>query len=256
MGGSSRPLEIHDWVPRAVAAVAQTLYLEAIVRPTDAFGAYTNALRCVATDERMREVWKEINRRGGGLAQAGQYAHPARPKNVRDCLHFRTVEHLSQQPDERDRVQEQAAAILFLVVTGFFIRDRRFGIGPRTRTQVEANLAAKALDELAASNENDARRYDDLGYQQKAHILRELAADSRSQANLRRPDPRDPWIVERKSSRFGDNWDRGLIIEITQTCRFLFGTQLLGTAATLSNVALGRDDITKGTVQGVVKHVR
>jgi hypothetical protein len=203
----------------------------------------------------MHEVWTEIRRKSGGAGRAGPYVHPAQPEMIR--LHFGYLEHMSQQPDERDRLQEQACAVLFLVVMSHFIwGDLRSNIGPRTQTQAEANQETVALHELAASHEDDANKHDRLGNWEAGQTLRKLAADSRSQADRRRPDRRNPLIVKRKSSRCGDDWDRGLIIQITQTCRALFGKSLLGTVATLSNVALDREDITRGAVQGVVKHVR
>jgi hypothetical protein len=204
----------------------------------------------------MREVWKEIGRRRGGVGRGGQYVHPARPEGIRACPQFQAVEKISQQPDERDRVQEQAGAVLFLVVTGHCLWNRRSSFGPRTRTLVEANRETVALNELSASHEQDANKYDLLGNRQAARILRELAADSRNEAELRHAHPDDAWIVKRSSSRCGDDWDRGLIIEIAQTCCLLFRKLLLGTVATLSNVALDRKDLTKGAVQGVVKHFR
>jgi len=172
------------------------------------------------------------------------------------CPQFRGLEDISDEPEEHDRVQDQAAAVLFLVATGNALWDRRYGVGPRTRTEAEVNEEIAELQELADSNETAASKYVRLGDWRAAQILQDLAANTRRQADLRHPHPRNPWIVKRKSRRARDDWDRGLIIEIAQCCVILFGRKLLETVATLSNVALDREDVTKGIVQGVVKHIR
>jgi hypothetical protein len=201
----------------------------------------------------MREVWKEIGRRCGGAGRRGPYVHPAR--QVRTHPRFQVVVNISKQPDARDRAQEQASALLFLDVAGILLHDRRINWGPRTWTQAEVKQEISELNELAKQHEYQAEAYDRLGFWRDARALRELAANCRKEAELRRPHPHDPWIVERRSNRCGNDWDRGAIIEIECACLRLFGKPLFGTVATLSNVVLGRDDITKGVVQGVVAHL-
>jgi len=175
---------------------------------------------------------------------------------VRVCPQFSGVEHISRESDEHGRVQDQAAAVLFLVVTGNALWDRRYDVGPRTRTEAELNEEINALRQLADRTEGCAGEYERLGFWREAATLRHFVTDTRRQADLRRPDSRNPWIVKRLSRRAGDDWDRGLVIEITQTCGMLFGKKMLGTVSTLSNVALDRNDITKSTVQGMVKRLR
>jgi hypothetical protein len=199
----------------------------------------------------MRKVWKELGRR----QPDGSYVHPAR--QVRTHPRFQAVENISQQPDDQDRAQEQATALLFLDATGILLHDRRINWGPRTWTQAEASQASGILEELAKQHADLAEKYQSLGFWKDARAQRDSAANCRKEAELRRPHPHDPWVVERRSSnRCGNDWDRGAIIEIECTSRRLFGKPLLGTVATLSNVVLDRSDITEGVVQGVVKHIR
>lgn len=251
----SKSIEIPTWVPRAVAPLAQDLYPDAVALPVEDFGAYASALLRVATDERMRGVWTEVYKREGGAGRGdAAYVHPARPERVRSDPYFSAVEHVSEQPNERDRVQDQAAGLLFLVATRHAVWDRRFEFGPRTRTRAAASVDATTLSKLAARHDDDAAAYDRLGMFQEAQTIRALAASSRHKAEMRWPRSNDPWVVERQSGRLGDDWDRGLIIELAQTCEILFGKRLLATVATIANVVLDRSDITKGQVQGVLKH--
>ena len=262
----SRRLEVPAWVPGLVTALAQTLYPEAVTRPTvlaggregppidTEFGKHAEALRRVTTDARMRAVWRELFKRQGGAERGdGPFVHLARLEMVRSCPQYQGLaESFPKLSDEYDP-QDQAAAVLFLVATGHSLWDRRFEFGPRTRTRASFNAEVEALFNLAARHDDDAAAYDRLGMYYEAQSLRGLATAARSQAELRRPKSNDPWVVERTSGRVGDDWDRGLIIEIAQTCESLFGERLLATVAAVANVVLDRADITKGKVQGVLK---
>ena len=135
---------------------------------------------------------------------------------IRLCPHFQAVKDISPQADEYDRVQDQAAAVLFLVVTGNSLWDRRYDVGPRVRTLTEVNREVLMLNELAASHESNASKHEQLGDWHATRELRAIAAECRAQSGRRRPNLRNPWIVERKSSRWGDDWDRGLVPRVFQ----------------------------------------
>ena len=124
-------LDIPDWVPAHIADLTRTLYPSAVLGPPECFGAHAEGILRVATDERMREVWKELRRR----QLDGSYVHPAR--QVRTHPRFQAVENISHQPDDRDRAQEQATALLFLDARGILLHDRRYDWGPKTWTQAE-----------------------------------------------------------------------------------------------------------------------
>jgi hypothetical protein len=221
------------------------------------FRDHADALRKFATDERMKGVWNVVYHRQGGRRRGGAFEHAAIPAMVRAHLHYQAVKNISAALADRDRVQDQAAAILYLVVTGHALWDRRFdiGIGPRTRTRAEINREIARRDELAASLEASAESCLQLGERPAAVTLRELVAEIRKGTEALRPDSRDPWIIQRKSERIGDDWVRGFIIEATQICLLLFGKKMSGTVAILTNVAFDRHDVTRGAIQGVVKHI-
>jgi hypothetical protein len=111
----------------------------------------------------MRKVWREITRRKGGAARAGDYDHPASERMVRGSPRFSSVEHLSKKLEDRDRLQEQAAALLFIEAACLFVWDQRLRVGPVVRTKREVNKQNDILRELAARYEADAARLETLG---------------------------------------------------------------------------------------------
>ncbi|WP_394761981.1 hypothetical protein [Phenylobacterium sp.] len=202
----------------------------------------------------MSEVWKEIRRRKRGAEQGDcPFVHPAKLNMLRCHPRYQGLAKYPQGSDECDRIQDQAAALLFLDATGHALWDRRSEFGPRTRTHAAVSAEAETFFKLAARHDDDAAEYDRLGNCEGALTLRALATASRNQGELRRPRSNSPWIVKRASDRVGDEWERGLIITLAQTCDILFEKLLPATVATIANVLLDRRDITKGKVQGVLK---
>ena len=270
-------LEIRDWVRGPIASLAQTLYSQAMLQH-QVLGRYGAAVRRLATDPRMQTVWREIFLRKGGAARTGSaYVYPARKEVVRGDPCFSSVEHLSKEVLDQDRLQEQAAALLFIETARFFVWDQRERFGPVVRTKRELDEENDILRELAARYEADAARLERVGdwqaglpymwVAQEAEtpkegtvflpasvLLKALAAGARKYIRPTTSD--DPWLVARKSNRVGNDWERGLIIWLEKTLDKLFGRRLLGTIARLANVALGRSDVTKGKVQGVLGRTR
>jgi hypothetical protein len=103
----------------------------------------------------MREVWIELRRHYGGAKGNGDYVHPARRHVVVNWLGYQHVRDLAPHLSDRDRLQEQAAALLFMEVTGFFVWDRRNHFGPRTRTKAEVQREMRVLQDLAAQIRKD-----------------------------------------------------------------------------------------------------
>lgn len=248
-------LDVPSWVPPPIATLAQSLYAESMLRPAEFFGQHVESVRRVTTDNRMRRVWLELYKRRGGAKHAGDFVHATDQTRIRSFRYFRCVEHISSELNERERTQNQAAVILFLVATGNALWDRNFDVGPRTRTKRELEDVIATFRQLADSHENDAGKYERLGDWRASRTLRNLAVEARQQADVRSPVPQNVWTVERKSNRVGDDWDRGLIIDLVRSCLILFGEKLHGTVAIVSNVVLGRQDITASTVQGIAKHI-
>jgi hypothetical protein len=215
--------------------------------------------------------------REGGAGGTGAYVHQAREEAVRNDPRFNDVEHLSHRPKQSDRLQELAAALLYLDASSFGSWCVRAGAGPTVQTRSEIAEQNATLDRLARHWETEAdqiRRIGDwpivLPFRETAGnneaidgsrkvmlasaVLRMLVSSARQQ--IRQPDPHDPLIVERKSNRAGDDRVRTFIIMMAEACDRLFGNHLLGTVAVVANVVLGRADITKGVVQGVTAHIR
>ncbi len=164
---------------------------------------YADALRKFATDERMKGVWKEIYGRQGGKQRRGGYVNAAVAARVRANSHYQAVERLSSELPARDRLQDQAAALLFLAVTSNALWDRRLNIGPRTRTRAEIDQEIAKRDELAASLEASAESCQKLGEWHAAIKLHEIAAKIRKTTEALHPDARDPWIgtAQERTSR-------------------------------------------------------
>ncbi len=238
--------------PPAVAALARTLYAAAMVMPPDMFGAHAEVILRLATDPRMRDVWIELRRRSGGADSKGDYVHPAREQAVVHWPGYEGIRELAQQATIRDKLQEQAAALLFSDAAGFFLWDRRFNFGPRTITKAEIAGEIREILDLAQQIRKDRERLQALGLWRYIPAFEQAATDLDAQAQMRRPDPRNPYIVERRSSRVGDDWRRGFIIKMAMACQGLFGDYMHGTVATLGNVAYARDDLTASKVRGVL----
>jgi hypothetical protein len=265
-------LDIPDWVPGTVAALAQDFHRQAVSRPPQIFDPYTDAARRLA----ICAVWRQLIRRVGGVQRGGLYVHPACADEVRVHPNFRAVQHLTSRPVERDRLQEQAIALLFLDVSQYFSYYASSGPGPMVITRSEIIKANDVLEQQAQRYESEANRLErsgDLwiplqlpngtsdGLFKASILIRAIAAAERRRK--RQPDPRDPLmidrdplIVRRRSKRAGDDRLRTVVILTVDSCKRLFGSPLLGSAAALVNTAIGQKTVTKGIVQGVVARLR
>jgi hypothetical protein len=235
-------------VPPAVAELARSLFAWAIPRQHVIPAAYIEAIHRLATDERMQTVWTEICRKHPD----GSFVHPARAHLLGDDGPWRPL--LSNLPPAEP--QERAAAILFSEATGCFIHDRRLGIfgsGPRTRTKAEIQSAASEFTTMAERLKEDADEMKRLGMWRFVPLLKTAVQACVEQAEARgQIHPQDPYVVERKSARLGDDWVRGFVVKMAETCRILFGSPMLGTAATLANVAYDRTDLNGQKVRGAL----
>jgi hypothetical protein len=142
------PLVVPDWLESkwpAIAALAQRLHAMAMNYDAAAdLSTWAEAVRRLATDARMRKVWRELLKR-----QRGDFVHPANERRVRLHPHREAIEGLSsQQPSERDRLQEEACMLLFSVAAGAAGLNRP-GLSVRTRREVMAEVIA--LRRLAQS---------------------------------------------------------------------------------------------------------
>ncbi len=241
-----RSLEVPVWVPRIVGVLALDMYSELIHGP---FDRETAAIARFATDEKMKKVWDELLRR---QRDGAQYLHPANEVMVRSIPNFDIARHLAPELPEPGRLQEQAAALLFHQAVQLLWRYH----GPRiVRTTADIGSEIKPFRTLAARLREDARTLCCLGLSRHFASLEQAAGDCEKQiARIQQPDPPDPFVVERRSTRAGgDDRTREFIILISKICNALFGARLHGTVATLANVAFQQTNFTKDHVRSVVR---
>jgi hypothetical protein len=242
-------------VPQIVAEVARKLLADVTYMPTAEIARYAGVVRRLAADRRMEQVWIELRRREGGAARHGGYAHRPRREILAAHDQIGWLSPLTEALAGEERLQAHAAAVLFIEVARFCLWDRQIPFGPFARARAEAEGQAAELRDLADKIDEDAERLAVVGLAHHAPQLRQAAADCRSLASLRQPDPSDQYIVGRHSQRIGDHWVRGFLITISGLCSSLFGKQMPGVVAILCNVTFDRSDMTASKVRGALRHL-
>jgi hypothetical protein len=244
-------LEMPDWVPDTVKAVADDLYLWAKTSPDEHPPDFAVRVRRLATDPRMKEVWDELSDRKREPQLRRSFLHPANERFIETYETVDSLRALTASLPEPDRPQHQAMAILFYAAASFVVWTRA---GGRTRTRAEAEEDIGEQEKMANAARmlaEHARRTDQSdvlpGLECAAVTLEKRAAVARDIAN------RNPLIINRHSERVGSPEERGFIITLVERSRELFGTPLFGLVAILGNVALGRTDLTKSTVRAMVR---
>jgi hypothetical protein len=248
--GKRPALVIPSWVPQAVTAIAQEIIAAALVRPASILREYTDATVRLATDPRMYQVWHEVYRRCRHPNRG--YVNATQERSIRASPSFPAIRDLAQSGNSRDRLQEQASALLFLEATGFFLWDQQRSFGPHAVTVAEITQQVRPVKELAERIRMDCEELKVMGMWRHVPEF-EQTARSLDAWVLARDHPSNPYIVERKSSRIGSDWERGYLITMGGVCRALFGSDMLRTVRTLGNVALHRDDLTIGKVRGALR---
>jgi hypothetical protein len=119
-------------------------------------------------------------------------------------------------------------------------------------TAAEVAQEVRRARELAEQIRMDGEGLRAMGLLQHVSEF-EQAARSIDAWILLRDHPSDPYIVQRKSCRIGNDWVRGFLITVGGVCRTLFGSDMLRTVRILGNVAFDRDDLTIGKVRGVLR---
>jgi hypothetical protein len=247
-----------------IAALAQNLYAQAIAQSPE----LTEAVRRLATDQRMEQVWRQLFKRDGGAARQGAYMFRPLEKRIHKHPHWSAINGLSQQPKERERLQEQACMLIFSVAVGFFWR-RSYNIDAlrvRTIREVTAEVNslrrhANRLREVAAEECEFLGQGPDNAFvvilRNRADFILNQAKLLQSQVKLPVGKGREvpnPWILEREGKASKDRWLRGFVIDMTNTCRVLFGQDLPGIVAIISSVAFNSTVINEATVRGMTEH--
>jgi hypothetical protein len=246
-------LLVPSWVPTAVAAQAQGLYAGLGVYPPDVTGQFAAAVKRLATDSRMQRVWSELDKRRGGRAKSVEFVHPTRSTAVSEHGNTESANLVLQGLAEDERLRQQAMVNVFSNAVSFFSWDRA-GPGPRTRTMKSVDAEVRDLNALARRLRDDSAQLTRLGGSRFALQVEEAAVHCDLQADLARAATQnDPLIAERQSSRLGDPWVQGFIIETAAHFNALFGKRMLGLVALMANVAFEREDLIEDRIRGVFR---
>ena len=218
------------------------------------------AIRRLATDPRMKNVWKELFRREG--RDDGYKYHPIKQR-VRANPHWESVSGTATQADGPTRLLEEACLIIFSVAAGHFVNGMRVRTIAEVTDELEAcRLLAKRLDEAADECAN-------LGFGGcYPALLKEVGASVSGRAERLQSigaldagggvSLRNPWIVARESKNLElkDPSLRGFVVAMVNTCRGLFGNDMPGIVAQITRVAFNSRitvDAVIGTARGIEK---
>jgi hypothetical protein len=244
---------VPSWVPAAVAAQARGLRAGLVALPPDITGQFAAAVERLATDRRMQRVWSELDRRRGGRARSVDFVHPTRSTAVWEQGNTESANLILQGLPEHERLRQQAMVNVFSNAALFFSWDRA-GPGPRMRTKASVDAEVRDLKALARRLRDDSAQLTRLGGSRFSLQVERAAAHCDLQADLARAATRnDPLIAERHSSRLGDPWVQGFIIETAAHFKAMFGKRMLGLVALMANVAFEREDLIEDRIRGVFR---
>ena len=207
------PLTLPDWLPPAVAM--QVRRIEARCLPAD----QQAILQRLATDARMRNVWRELSRR---KRPSGDFFTPANPRLDKPTLTL-------------DEAQAEALGELF----HFAFCAARDGVPVSKPNETEdakakllqnARMLREIADDLTATNSADPLAAVDADALRRVAVWQEVGT-----AALRPPS--DPLMIQNERD---DRVVGGVQILVGAQLRDTFGKPLDGTAATLAGVALGK----------------
>jgi hypothetical protein len=201
------PSDFPDWVPASVVETAM------IIGPA-ANPEAQKVIRRLATDPRMKEVWRLLQKR---RRSDRAYEYPARRPDFAPL---------------RDYAQNRAMASLFMAAAGL-----PFSVRPAiTRAQLEE--IRWPLLELAARWREDLDRLRSVGGfgQNVERPIIDAITELQHRAELI-AQPYRQAVVERDT---GDARQRSYLVALTAETEKLFGSPLYGTVATIATVALAQ----------------
>jgi hypothetical protein len=220
-----RPLRIPAWVPKLVAERARELARRSPPKASPAL------LRALATDKRMRWVWRELSKRHGD-----GYLHPVQPlkQPVADpqgqgmaLLFSHTLAIMQDVPYRLSFESRKEAEVA---------RDTFSMMAWTLRTLAQAFVEAlppahQNYEAFRRLNSEDVRKLEDA-----AGVLEQLAQDDHEHA------------LELPERGRGNALARHVSGELVKTCRIIFCASLYGTVATITSVLLD-SDISEGTIR-------
>jgi hypothetical protein len=214
-------ITLPDWLPPAAARVAR--WIEAL----NLLAEERAILLRLATDIRMRGVWRELTRR---KRKEGGFFHPAKLRSDKQVLKRRIANSALTQ----DEVQAEAIGELFHFVFSA-AKDRIEVSKPEDSAPLKAKLRerAKVLREIA----DDMAPMAHPQAAADAIVLRRVADLQEAAVAVLRP-PTDPLTIQNDR---GGRVVRAVQIVIAAWLRETFGKPLDGTAATLAAVALDQE---------------
>ena len=240
-------LELPSWLDLypSVADEAQTMYdsvlkedLEYERQPTEARFPRSSTpleqielLRRLASDQRMKRVWRELYRKRRG---ANEFLNPAMRAGIMFEARFPTL---------HDPKNQDLAAREFFN-HAFWLAVLRSGLP----TQYEINSRFKPFTMMAARLRQDAQGLESLGLTEFASDLEAMAIVCEKNSNNFNPGILNPIV---KRSR-GDQVLRGYILRLSVICRSLFKKGLPGTVATTAGVVFSKK-ITGHQVRDLVR---
>ncbi|HXJ03118.1 MAG TPA: hypothetical protein VNH44_18005 [Micropepsaceae bacterium] len=254
----SKALSIPDWVPPTAAQLANRVYETMVKRKEDA-GTLALVER-LACDHRMEGVWAELakHKRLDGRTTD----RPLRNANFNDLFFGGIGEHLLTIPNAKaildffpykfrisvaemvPLLQEEtpnAPEVVFekdsppvrrlsqnIAPARFFWNALQVALsGVETLSTKQAKARQDAINELIETLRRDAKRPAFI------FIAREMMKVAAAYDQYRKATP--PWLVvkrQRSKPRI-----RGFVIVLTRANRALFGSELYGTTAVVTNVA-------------------
>jgi hypothetical protein len=272
-------IRIPDWVPRPVAHLAHIMY-EQETRHGVATGGI-ELLRRLACDPRMKGVWAELQkrkrakyrstadffhsatsgprafwtpearsrlRRANAIRSLGDGEPSAEAKHLETSAllaEFAGTACLFPRYEGQPEIPRQQLALAFLFHQAFAFAQQK----PRPVSQTEAQAARSYYLKMAKcilANNTEQQRlrgFPDERLSRAVSAYMELADGVA-------PAPGSPLLVKRK--RGHNEFIKGFVLELAYISKEIFGASLLGTVATLTNVALDRADLTAGQVRKMV----
>jgi hypothetical protein len=169
----------------------------------------------LASDERMKKVWRELYRKTRG---GKQFLNPARA--------FGDALRGSYDPQNQDTAARE-----------FFGNAFRYAAWPAPlMTREDYKSRHKSLITIVARLREDAQNLSSLGLGEHVQDLEGIAAACEKCSLLQAPI--HPPMVTRSR---GDQVVRGYILRMTILCDMLFDKELHGTVATTTGVALSKE---------------
>jgi hypothetical protein len=223
------PMALPSWLPPSVEK--QVRQIEDRNLPDE----HRAILHRLATDDRMRFVWREFLRK----QDSGQFKYPA--------SQFQELHSQSLTGDEA-QAKALAATLYFAFCAA---RDRMPVAKLDSLIEAKAKLVARAellldiADDLTASLAQPLASADAVTHGlADAAALHRVAAWLLSNAKQHIRDSSDPLTIRNER---GDRAVRGVPIAIAAWLNETFGSRLDGTAATMGSVALGQQTSERAT---------